>query len=525
MNSFHVPERFNAADYFVDENIRKGRGQKIAIYSAEKNYTYDEVYQNVNRCGNLLKTLGVEMENRVLLLLQDSPEFIISFFGAIKIGAIPIPTNTMLKAPDFEYVLNDSRAKVLIIDQNFLPEIEKIKGNLKYLKTLLVVGKEGGNDPLFSVLLKENSPELEPAETKKDDAAFWLYSARKPDELMGAIHLQKNMAYCTEYYARTILGMDEKDIVLSSYFFFAYGLGNGVYFPFGVGGATVLFPERPLPEKIYELIQKFRPTIFMSVPTLFRSLLDYKESQEREGKSVGRLNSLRACVASAEVLSLELYQRWKQTYGVEILDGTGSTEACHIFLSSRIGNVLPGSAGQLVPGYEGKLVDEDGNEVGTGKIGNLLLKGETIASAYWNKHDETKRNMLGEWFVTGDRYIRDKEGFFHYQGRSDDMMRVGGKWVSPMEIEKTLLAHPAVSEAAVVDYKDEDDLVKPYGFIVLKKGEKATGELEEDLKSFVKERIAPYKYPRWIEFADDLPKTASGTIQRYLLKQRLLKKQ
>ncbi|MBM4278892.1 MAG: AMP-binding protein, partial [Deltaproteobacteria bacterium] len=204
MNSFHVPERFNAADYFIDENIRQGRSQKVAIYSAEKNYTYDEVYQSVNRCGNLLKTLGVEMENRVLLLLQDSPEFIISFFGAIKIGAIPIPTNTMLKAPDFEYVLNDSRAKVLIIDQNFLPEIEKIKGNLKYLKTLLVVGKEAGNDLLFSNLLKESSPELDPAETKKDDAAFWLYSARKPDELMGAIHLQKNMAYCTEYYARTI---------------------------------------------------------------------------------------------------------------------------------------------------------------------------------------------------------------------------------------------------------------------------------------------------------------------------------
>lgn len=317
--------------------------------------------------------------------------------------------------------------------------------------------------------------------------------------------------------------MGPEDRAMGSFLFFAYGLGNGVYFPFAVGGTTILISHPPKPELIYQDLLDYQPTLLFTVPTLMGVLADFKHTCSREGRTLPPVDSLRACISSAEILSPDIYHRFKEQFGVEVLEGTGSTEICHIFLSNRFDEVRPGSTGKLVPGYEARLLDEDGQPIAAGEVGNLQISGGSIASVYWNQRDETRHNMLGKWFVTGDRYRVDDDGYFYFKGRSDDMLRVGGRWLAPQEVEKTLRQHPEVSECAVVGYMDADELIKPYAFIVLKNADKASAALVEEIKLFVKERIAAYKYPRWIEFAADLPKTAGGVVQRFALQEKLKK--
>ena len=418
-------------------------------------------------------------------------------------------------------MLNDSRASVLIVDSVFLPEIEKILDQAEFLEKIVVCGDQDHHHLSFHELLENATTDFNIAATTCDDAAFWLYSGRNPEKLMGAVHHHSHMVYCAEAYAKGILDMTADDRAMGSFLFFAYGLGNGAYFPFAVGAATILISHPPKPEMLYDDLLKYKPTIFFSVSTLLGALADYKKTCRREGLDLPAVESLRACVSSAEILSPEIYRRFKKEFGVEILEGTGSTEICHIFLSNRFGEVKPGSTGKVVPGYQTRLLDDDGNPVGRDQIGNLLVCGGSIASVYWNQREETRRNMLGEWFVTGDRYLVDEEGYFYFRGRSDDMLRVGGKWLAPQEVENTLNRHAAVAESAVVGYQDKDELIKPYAFVMLKPEVSPSDDLEEDIKQFVRDRIAAYKYPRWIEFADNIPKTSGGKVQRFVLQEKI----
>ncbi len=521
MLNLNLPAHFNAAHYLVDRHVDEGRGDRPAILFEDESHTYDQLRRQVNRVGHMLKGLGVEMETRVMLLMGDSPRMVFSFLGAIKLGAVPIPTNILMKSQDFLHMLNDSRAKVLIVDSIFLPEIEKILDQAVFCHHVVVTGG-GDHGHLRFEALTDNAPtELGPANTTPDDAAFWLYSGRNPERLMGAVHHHSHMMFCAEAYAKGILNMSPDDRVMGSFLFFAYGLGNSLYHPFYVGGTTVLANHRPAPDLVYADLVRYKPTLFFTVPTLLGALVDYRKKSREEGKELPPVKGLRACISSAEILSLDVYHRFRDEFDVEILDGTGSTEICHIFLSNRFKDVLPGSTGKVVPGYETRLVDEDGNPVKMDETGHLLVKGGSIASAYWNLREETKKNMLGEWFVTGDRYRVDEGGYYYFKGRSDDMLRVGGKWLSPMEVEGAINAHPAVLESAVVGYQDEDALIKPYAFVVLEPSQSADNALKEEIKGFVKEKISLYKYPRWIDFVSELPKTSGGKLQRFILQEKL----
>lgn len=521
MLELNLTRRFNAAQYFVDRNVDEGRGDKTAILFENSTYTYRELMEHVNQSANMLAGLGVVMEQRVMLLLQDSPEMIFSFYGAMKLGAVPIPTNILMKSNDFLFMLNDSRSVVLVVDARFLPEIEKIRGKARFLKQIVVVG--GSDHPHFNYddLVYPSSAEFTPADTTPDDAAFWLYSGRNPFRLMGAVHHHSHMVYCTRAYAESILNIDETDRVMSSFLFFAYGLGNGAYFPFSVGATSILFRHPPTPERVYQNLVRYRPTLFFSVPTLLGALADHKQTARDQGHELPPIDSLRAAVSSAEALSPEIYQRFKQEFGVEVLEGTGSTEICHIFFSSRFKEVRPGSTGKIVSGYDARLIDDDGNPVQPGNVGHLMIRGGSIASAYWNQRQETKKNMQGEWLITGDRYMMDPDGFYFFRGRSDDMLRVGGKWLSPVEVESTLNRHAAVADSAVVGKPDKDNLVKPYAFVVLSPSHKPENALKEEIQAYVRERIATYKFPRWIEFIDAVPRTDRGHIQRFLLQERI----
>jgi benzoate-CoA ligase len=512
-----IPDQFNAATAFLDRNLAEGRASKIAVYHEDLSYTYAQIAELANRVGNGLLDLGIDIEQRVALLLLDSPQFAAAFFGAMKIGAVPVPINTMLRSDDYIYMLNDSRARVLLIHDALWQSIRSVLPQLKYLRHVVVVGlneQETKSLHNFETWVGRASSSLQAAETLKDDSAFWLYSSGSTGFPKGCVHLQHDMSFCTEYYAKPILNINEHDITFSAAkLFFAYGLGNNLYFPFSVGASAVYYSGRPLAEDMFKAVERYQPTLFFGVPTLYASMLALTDS----GRSFD-FSSVRACVSAGEALPADILSRWEKTFRVPILDGIGSTEILHIFISNRIGEIKPGSTGKLVPGYQAMITDEIGQPVEQGDIGNLLISSDSIASHYWNKHEKTKETITGHWIHTGDKYYQDEEGYYWYCGRSDDMLKVSGQWVSPVEVENTLIAHPAVLEAAVVGIFDDEQLLKPKAFVVLKQGYAPSDALAQELKTFVKERVAQFKYPRFIEFIPELPKTATGKIQRFLLR-------
>jgi benzoate-CoA ligase len=506
-----LPDTFNAATWFVDRNVHEGRGAKVAIECGEERVTYQQLLERINRTGNILRDdFDVRIEERVVLLLLDGPEFIYAFFGAIKIGAVPIPTSTLWKPSDYEYVLNDSRARVAIVSEALRPQLEAVpRGRLRYLKHVVTASD-------VTTRMAQVSPELEAEPTSKDDPAFWLYSSGSTGFPKGCVHLHHDMVVCTELYAKGILQMTAEDRCFSvAKLFFAYGLGNAMYCPFGVGATTILWPGSPSASNVYAMIEKYRPTLFFSVPTNYGMLL----AHTRDGDDF-KLSSIRDAVSAGESLPPALFERFKQRFGIEILDGIGSTEILHIFISNRPGAIRPGSSGQIVEGYEARIVDEQNNDVPAGEIGNLLISGDSTCACYWNKHDKTKATIEGRWIRTGDKYYQDADGYYWYAGRSDDMLKVGGIWVSPVEVENALIEHSAVQECGVGARADHDGLLKPYAFVVLREGISGTPELAAELQQFVRTRLADYKRPRWLAFIAELPKTATGKVQRYKLRER-----
>lgn len=509
--ALELPHLFNAADYFIDRNLREGLGPKTAVLCEDRTFTYQEIAEGVNRLGNGLKSLGVRMEERVALLLLDSEVFPQAFFGAIKIGAVPVCLNTLLRPKDYEYMLNDSRARVLIVDASLLPVLETIRGNLRFVETFVVArGAAPEGTTAFEGLVASQPATLDTAPTTRDDACFWLYSSGSTGDPKGTVHLQHDMVFCARTYGEQVLRIRPDDVCFSAAkLFFAYGLGNGLYFPFSVGATAVYLPDRPTPEAVFGTVARYRPTLYFGVPTLYAQMLEAE----------GRLDGVRLCVSAGEALPADVLNRWQERFGVEIADGIGSTEMAHIFLSNVPGEVRPGSTGRIVPGYEARIVDDALTDVPAGEVGTLLVKGDSAAVCYWNKHEKTKQTMLGEWLNTGDKFYRDAEGWFYYAGRADDMLKVGGIWVSPAEVEASLISHPAVLECAVVGRADEEGLVKPQAYIVLRNGQTPSPQLEKELKEYVKKNLAHYKFPRWVEFVEALPKTATGKIQRFRLRQ------
>ena len=510
-----IPDRFNAAAHFIDPHLL-ARPDKVAIECGDERVTYRELAARVHRVGNALRrALGVRIEERVLLLLLDTPDFVACFFGAIKIGAVAVPVNTLLKPHEYQYLLNDSRARVAIVSQALLPQIEQIRRDeLPFLEHVVVVGESVRGVHSLSELANAQSAELDPAPTHKDDPAFWLYSSGSTGFPKGCVHLQHDMVVTAELYAKQILQATQGDRFFSvAKLFFAYGLGNGLYFPLAVGGASILLPGPPHPASVFDIIERHRPTFVFSVPSNYVALL----AHTREGREFD-LSSIRCAVSAGEALPATIYERFKSRFGVEILDAIGSTEALHMFIANRPGAVRPGSSGQVIPGMDARIVDEHGRPVAPGEIGNLYIRSDAVCSCYWNQHEKTKETIDGHWLRTGDKYRQDADGYFWYAGRADDMLKVSGVWVSPAEIESTLVDHPAVLEAAVVGRKDENELVKPAAYVVLRKDLLPAPELAHELQEYVAAHLASYKRPRWVEFLPELPKTATGKIQRFKLR-------
>jgi benzoate-CoA ligase family protein len=517
MKPIQLPTTFNVATHFVDRHMGEGREQKIAYECGDERVSYRQLFERVNRAGNALKKLGVRQEERVGLLLLDTPEFPYCFFGAIKIGAVPIPINTLLKPHEYEYILNDSRARVLIVSETLLPQVLAIaKEKLRHLKTIVVFGKPPEGMASLQQLMDESSPVLEAEPTSKDDAAFWLYSSGSTGFPKGCVHLHHDMVVCAELYAKNILQISENDRFFSvAKLFFAYGMGNGLYFSLSVGATSILWPGSPSPPNIFSVIEKHRPTLFFSVPSNYSTLLSYK----REGGPDFDLSSVRYAVSAGEALPATIYHRFQERFGVEILDAIGSTEALHMFIANRPGAARPGSSGQIMPGYEARIVDENGRDVPDGEIGSLLIKGDSVCACYWNQHEKTKETIQGHWIRTGDKYYRDPDGYYWYVGRNDDMMKVKGMWVSPIEIESVLLEHPMVQEAAAIGNPDGNELVKPAAYIVLKDNTNNSPQMIEEIRQYVLGKLASFKCPQTFEVVNELPKTATGKIQRYKLRQ------
>lgn len=510
-----IPEEFNLCTFLLDRHLEEGRGSKVAVYYEDKKLTYAEIAEMANRTGNALLELGVERENRVVICLPDCPELLASFFGAMKIGAVPVPVNTMALPEDYLYYLNDSRAKVLITNQELAPKMMQVRPDLKFLKHFVVVGKPEPGQLSYYDLIERASGTLEAAPTSKDDMAFWLYSSGTTGKPKGVVHLHHDLLYFMPPHCREVVSMTGDDIVFSSSkLFFSYGRNNSLDSVFLCGASVVLYPDYPRPEKLLEVVEKYRPTLFYSVPSSYWAMLNYIDEKGINPD----FSSVRHCISAGEALPKVVFERWREKFGIEILDGLGSTDVGAIYLSNRPGKIKPGSSGLLLPGFEGKLVDEDGNEVKRGEIGTLWIKNDGTAAFYWNKHQKTKESFFGEWFNTGDKFYQDEDGYFWYAGRADDMIKAGGIWVSPLEVEGILLEHPAVSECAVIGGVDQAGLEKPLACVVLREGYTPSPELERELQNFVRDRAAHYKYPRWVKFVDELPRTSSGKIQRYKLR-------
>jgi benzoate-CoA ligase len=511
--AIEFPRGYNAAHDLIERNLAAGRGAKVAYIDDAGRYTYAELAERVNRAANALTGLGLGLEDRVMLCHLDTIDWPAVFLGAIKAGIVPIAVNTLLTSADYEFMLNDSRAKALVVSEALWPQFAPILGDCPSVKHVIVSGANAQGRTRLQDLLAGAATSFAPAPTSCDDPCFWLYSSGSTGTPKGTVHIQSSMVYTAELYARPVLGIRENDLVFSAAkLFFAYGLGNALSFPLAVGATTVLMPERPTPASVFKRLKEHKPTIFYGVPTLYAALLAAPDLPKRS-----ELN-LRVCTSAGEALPADLGRRWTEHFGVEILDGIGSTEMLHIFLSNRPGEVHYGTSGKPVPGYTLRIVNEAGADAALGEVGDLLVSGPSAAAGYWNNRERTRSTFMGEWTRTGDKYSLGKDGYYTYGGRSDDMLKVSGIYVSPFEVEAALLTHPDVLEVAVIGTADDQQLVKPKAFVVTKQGVQGTPALAEALKQHVKDQLAPYKYPRWVEFVPELPKTATGKIQRFKLR-------
>ncbi len=510
-----LPSRYNMATHFVDRHIDEGRADKVAIISEGRQVTYAGLEEMVNQFGNGLKEIGVESGDRVLVLLPDCPEFAAAYLGTVKAGAVAVLTNTALRGPDYAYFLDESEAKVLIVDSAFWTEVQPILAERKALGHVIVRGTVAGDHLTWSDWIEGQSPGLAAADTGRDDVAFWLWTSGSTGLSKAAVHRHRDWNYCSECFARSILDIGADDVTFSSSkLFHAYGLGNALMFPLHVGATTVLYPGRPTPEIILQAVEDHQPTLFYSVPTLYAAML---AATDRDNPY--DLASVRHCVSAAEPLPPAIFQRWQERFGLEILDAIGSTEVLHMYASARPDRIKPGSTGHPVPGYKVRISDENGNDVPAGQIGDLWVAGQSTSPYYWNRPELSRERWKDGWFLSGDKYYRDEEDFLFYAGRSDDMFKVSGQWVSPIEVENCLVEHEAVLESAVVPWEDGDRLFKPEAYVVLKANVTGDNQLVHELKDFVKMRLTPYKYPRRIHFVTDLPKTAAGKIQRFKLRE------
>jgi benzoate-CoA ligase len=509
------PERFNMADYFLYHNVEEGRENKVCLYFRDETYTYGETVRRSNQAGNALRELGLEIEERVLIVLPDCPEFVWTWFGASRIGAVITMVNPLLPAADYKYYLDYTRARVAVIHESLLKNFEEAGRDARYLRQVLVVGRERGPFLSFDEAVNAQPDECPPAETHRDDIAIWLFTSGSTGHPKGAVHLHHDLPFNTEVFAKRTVGVREDDLTVSvPKLFFGYATGTNLLFPFAVGGATALFSERSTPEKLFEVIERYRPTILTTVPTMINAMLN------AEGGTRQDVSSLRFCYSAGEALPVELYTRWMETFGVEIYDGIGSAEMFHIYITNRPGDVKPGSLGRIVAGYEARIVDGEGRETPVGEMGTLKIKGDSAALCYWQAHEKSKETFSGDWCTTGDQFHMDAEGYYWYHGRTDDMLKVSGVFVAPAEIENCLLQHEAVREVAIIGQDDGSGLIKPKAFIVAQEGHTASAELGQKIQEFVKSRLAPYKYPRWVEFVSSLPKNDRGKIDRKQLKAR-----
>ncbi|KWR92149.1 benzoate-CoA ligase family protein [Cupriavidus sp. IDO] len=512
-----LPAQYNAAADLLSRNIAAGRGDKIAYIDDAGTLTFAELDERSRRFAGALRDAGFRQEERLLLCALDTIDFPTVFLGCLLAGVVPVAVNTLLTVDDYAYMLGHSGARAVVVSEALAPTMKAAIGKSGLAPMVIVAGPYTESAPsccVGAMIARTRSP-AQPVRTGPDDMAFWLYSSGSTGRPKGTVHTHGNLFHTADLYAQRVLGIREDDIVFSAAkLFFAYGLGNALTFPLTVGATTLLMAERPTPAAVFRRLTGHRPTIFCGVPTLFAGMLAAPDLPARESVA------LRVCTSAGEALPRDIGDRFLAHFGCDILDGIGSTEMLHIFLSNRPGEVRYGTTGKPVPGYDLKLLDESGEPCADGEIGDLYIKGPSAALMYWCNRDKSRDTFVGEWTRSGDKYVRDADGYFTYAGRSDDMLKVGGIYVSPFEVEAALAQHPAVLEAAVIGVADADELIKPKAFVVMRPGQQWHEGMEAELQAFVKSRLAPYKYPRQIECVAELPKTATGKIQRFRLRQR-----
>ncbi|HEY9326265.1 MAG TPA: benzoate-CoA ligase family protein [Candidatus Limnocylindria bacterium] len=509
-----MTDSFNLSTVLLDEHLDAGRGDRPALRYEGATLSYRDVSRLVARAGNTLRTLGVDIEDRVALLLPDSPEFVATFLGAIRIGAVPVTISTHLTSEDYAELLADCRARVLVAHASVMPRVSPIRRGLAHLRHVVIAGGDHGDDVGFDELTRAQPYELPPEATTADDMAFWQYSSGTTGRPKAVVHLHGPSVAPADLHGTLVAEMRGEDRVLSvAKLFFSYGLGASLLIPFRLGASSVLLPGRPEPRLVFETIARERPTLLYSVPTSYAALLALPDSERHD------VSSLRRCISAGESLPAPIFERWRARFGLEILDGIGSTEIGYIAISNFPGRARPGTSGQVIPGYEARVQRADGEPAAMDEVGDLLVRGPSTAAFYWRRRAATKHTFRGEWVFTGDRYSVDADGYYTNHGRSDDLLRVSGHWVSPLEVESVLLRHEAVRECAVVARADGDGLIKPCAYVVCADGAIAAATLADELKAFVKDSLAPYKYPRWVEFIPELPKTSTGKIQRFKLRQ------
>ena len=522
LDNFIKRRPYNAVSDFVDANVARGLEAKIAFIDPDRSLTYGDLQTRSVRFANALRQLGLDQEDRVALLLPDTVDYPVAFWGTIRSGAIAVPLNTFLNVSQYAYILADARVSALVAAAPLAQAISPIISKLPHLRAIILVGAiaddkaafPGREVHLFEDIIAAADATPFTADTVSDEVAFWLYTSGSTGDPKGVKHVHSNLMATAKLFGQGVLGITENDVVHSAAkLFFAYGLGNAMTFPLSVGATAALWPYRPSPEAVFEMMRRHRPTIFYGVPSLYTALLAHADICAGAGS-----DRLRLCVSAGEALPAPIGERWRQVVGVDVLDGIGSTELLQTFLSNRPGEIRYGSTGKPVPGYEARIVDDKGRELGAEEMGELIIRGPSAGEGYWNQRAKSRSTFVGEWTYTGDKYRRDADGYYYYCGRTDDMFKVSGMWVSPFDVEAALVSHEAVLEAAVIGKEDADGLVKPKAFIVLKNGYVADESLLETLKVHVKEHAGAWKYPRWIELRTHLPRTATGKIQRFKLR-------